>query len=139
MTFGRRKITGGDSELELLRFCNKIHTKTMGGASKLFSYFIKNFYYDKIKSYSDIRYSEGELYERLGFSFKHQSQPNYWYFKTNSYELFHRSGFQKHLLQKKLKNFDPNLTEHQNMLNNDYQRIFDCGSRVYYYESKKLD
>ncbi|MFW5848018.1 MAG: hypothetical protein ACOCVF_03800 [bacterium] len=43
MTFGKRKISGSKSRLEMIRFCNKINTQVIGGASKLFKYFINNY------------------------------------------------------------------------------------------------
>jgi hypothetical protein len=42
MTFGQRNITG-KSSFELIRFCSKLNTQIIGGASKLFQYFIKNY------------------------------------------------------------------------------------------------
>ena len=42
MTFGIRKITSSIPTTELLRFCNKIDTVVVGGASKLFNFFYKN-------------------------------------------------------------------------------------------------
>jgi hypothetical protein len=135
MTFGRRKITGGESKFELLRFCNKLNVQTMGGASKLFSYFIKNFDYDKITTYADVRYGDGKLYERLGFSFKHQSQPNYWYFKNGV--RFNRMTFQKHKLKNLLERFDDTVSEKINLINNSYNTIFDCGNFVFEFTKKE--
>ena len=46
MTFsGVRDVLGGninDDSYELIRFCNKLNTNVIGGASKLFNYFINN-------------------------------------------------------------------------------------------------
>ena len=43
----------------------------------------------------------------------------------------------KHKLKDKLTNFDPNLTEFENMENNGYFRIYDCGNKVYTYKKKR--
>ena len=134
MTFGNRKITGGSSKFELIRYCNKLNIQVVGGASKLFKYFINNYEYDNIVTYADRRWSNGQLYKKLGFEFKHHSKPNYWYFKLPDNRLYHRVGFQKHKLKDKLDNFDPNLTEYQNMLNNGWNRIWDCGNFVFGYK-----
>jgi hypothetical protein len=78
MTFGRRKITG-KSSFELIRFCSKLNTQIIGGSNKLFKYFIKNYWDGKeiITTYADKRWSNGKLYEKLGFSLHHESTPNY--------------------------------------------------------------
>jgi hypothetical protein len=77
MTFGRRKITG-KSSFELIRFCSKLNTQVIGGANKLFKYFINNYWDEKeITTYADKRWSNGKLYEKLGFSLHHESSSNY--------------------------------------------------------------
>ena len=37
MTFGKSRFS---NEFELLRFCNKLYTNVIGGASKLFKHFL---------------------------------------------------------------------------------------------------
>ncbi len=88
--------------------------------------------------YCDIRYGSGMLYEKLGFEYVSTSQPNYFYFhKSNILKLESRISFQKHKLKDKLPQFDDNLSEYQNMLNNGYDRIWDCGNLVFKYVSPK--
>ena len=70
------------------------------------------------------------MYSKLGFTFSHFSEPNYFYFKNNL-TLESRQKYQKHKLPKLLENFDPSLTEVENMKNNGYNRIFDCGNSVW--------
>ena len=41
--------------------------------------------------------------------------------------------FQKHKLKDKLENFDSDLTEVENMINNGYNRIYDCGNLKFVY------
>src|SRR5574343_485358 len=83
MTFGNlRKSLGykaSEGSYELLRFCNKLNTSVVGGASKLFKYFIKNYKPINIISYADRCWSNGNLYRRLGFSLESTTQPNYYY------------------------------------------------------------
>ena len=114
-------------ELEMSRFCNKLNCHTHGGASKLFTYFIKNYNPQSIVSYSDRRYFDGNLYVKLGFRFVYNSSPNYHYIIDNYQSLQNRMAWQKHKLSKKLKIFDPTLTEWENMKNNGFDRIWDCG------------
>jgi hypothetical protein len=71
----------------------------------------------------------GNLYESIGFKLISEGVPNYWYYgRGNSYKRYHRYGFAKHTLSDKLKNYDDKLSEWENMKNNGYDRIWDCGS-----------
>ena len=131
MTFGnKRKNLGSkrnNDEYELLRFCNKLDTIVVGGASKLFKYFIKKYKPEKIISYCDLRWSNGNLYEQLGFVLNHISKPNYFYIKDR--KRVNRFNFRKDILVK--EGFDKNKTEHEIMLERKIYRIYDCGCAVY--------
>lgn len=129
MTFGKARFSK-TSDWELLRFCNKINTTVIGGASKLLCYFEKMFFPKEIISYADRRWSNGNLYQRLGFEKLRESPPNYWYLGNESIRLS-RLVYQKHNLPKLLKSFDPSKSEVENMRANGYNRIFDCGNLVY--------
>jgi len=133
MTFGSLRIGLGHknkdaTKYELYRFCSKMNV--IGGAGKLFKHFIKNYNPSEVITYSDIRWGYTDFYSKIGFTFDTQTKPNYWYFNNRKYRktLYHRSSFQKHKLPKLLENFDPNLTEWQNMQLNGYDRIWDCGN-----------
>jgi len=131
MTFGNmRKSLGrlsNENKYELLRFCNKLNTNIIGGASKLFNYFIKNYNPVEVISYADRRWSKGNLYDKLGFTFDHNSNPNYWYIIGKNRK--HRFGYRKDILIK--EGYDKNKTEHQIMLERGIYRIYDCGNILY--------
>jgi len=115
-------------EYEMSRFCNKLNLSVIGGSSKLFSYFINNQNPKSIVTYCDRKYFDGSVYSNLGFTFVGHTPPNYYYVNQEHTELFNRMSFQKHRLQKKLFSFDKNLSEWQNMKNNGFDRIWDCGN-----------
>lgn len=81
MTFdhfeGRNKMK--DGEWNINRFCNKRGVSIVGGASKLFKYFIKNYEVRRVISYADKDWSLGGLYETLGFTKINESGPDYKY------------------------------------------------------------
>jgi hypothetical protein len=134
MSFGKSRYS--NHQWELFRFANCNYSIVIGAASKLFKYFINNYNPDNIITYSDRRiFDNGNLYNILGFKFSHISPPNYWYFNHYGYDktrtLYHRSQFMKHLLKDKLKKYDENLTEWENMELNNYLRIYDCGNKIY--------
>ena len=132
MIFGKRRIAMGkkltnEGEYELLRYCNKLNTNVLGGASKLFKYFIENFNPKEITTYADRSHSNGKLYKQLGFKFISKTQPNYFYIINGIRK--HRFNFRKDKLIK--EGFDSNKTEHQIMLNRNIYRIYDSGNLKY--------
>lgn len=128
MTFCKSRFNK-DYSWELLRYSS--NNSIVGGASKLLKYFRKH-YSGSIISYSDIRWNTGTLYKTLGFELLRTSSPNYWYFenKANA-ELHSRLKFQKHKLSSILKTFDASKTEADNMRDNGFRRIYDCGNYVF--------
>ena len=80
MTF--KKDVTHRAEYELVRFCNKINYQVQGGASKLLKYFERNYKPKSIVTYANRRWSVGNLYNQLGFTFLHNSDPNYFYMKN---------------------------------------------------------
>lgn len=140
MTFSKsRSITSAKSDenvYELVRFASRTNINVQGGFSKLLKHSIpilQELGCKRIKTFADRRWTDDNknVYFKNGFILDHISEPNYVYFK-NDYEVYSRVKFQKHKLEKELKIFDPKLSEYQNMLNNGYNRYFDCGNLVYY-------
>jgi hypothetical protein len=133
MTFGSPN-NSKSFEYELIRFCSKLNYTIVGGASKLLKHFEKIIKPKSLVTYANKRWSLGNLYKTIGFTFSHESNPNYFYFKEDDDILFSRNKFQKHKLSKLLENFDNNLTETINMYNNNYRKIYDSGNLVFYKE-----
>jgi hypothetical protein len=131
MTFDKSRFTK-KYEWEMVRFCTKIGYHVVGGASRLFTHFVKNYNPQTVISYADLRWSNGNLYEKLNFVFSHNSKPNYWYFhKNNPAQLENRIKYQKHKLKNMFENFDTSKTEWEIMKENNYDRVWDCGNKVY--------
>ena len=128
MTFGKPRFNK-NYEWELLRFCNKKHTRVLGGASKLLKRFLTENKPKNIISYSLNEYGTNELYESIGFNFLNFGVPSYSYIKNG--EVLSRYKCQKHKLSKFLSSFDSLLTEEQNMINNGYMKFPTRGSSVF--------
>lgn len=137
MTFDRTRHTIGSKNsdtkdtYELTRFCNLLNTSVVGGASKLFKYFLRNYKYDKIISFSDRAHTRGTLYEILGFKQVNISDPNYVWVNYKDDTYYNRVTCQKHNLQKLFD--EPNLdienqTEKQIMMTHEYVQVFDSGT-----------
>lgn len=145
MTFSKPRINLGrrsstEDEYELIRFANKLNITVVGGASKLFSFFIKNNKPKKIISYCDLRHSTGELYAKLGFIKGKTSKPNYFYYKSgHGIKRHNRFSFRKSVLTKLLSDFDASKTEKQNMKDHGFLRIYDCGSTKFEWSEKNFN
>jgi len=113
---------------EITRYANKLNTSIVGGFAKLLKYFEKN-YKGSIITYSDRRWFTGDIYENNGFTRLKPSNPSYFYLVNGKRES--RIKYQKHKLANILEEFDPELTEYENMLINGYDRIWDCGNNVF--------
>lgn len=145
MTFGSprlgigRKCSEDYEEWELLRFCNEKSTTVVGGASRLFNYFISKYSFDKIISFSDRAHTRGHLYELLGFSNVSVSDPGYVWVNSYNDSYFNRTVCQKKNLRK-LFNDDSididNQTERQIMESHGYARVYDSGVIRWEYTKK---
>ena len=133
MVFGRlrqkqKENKNYDNQYELLRFCNKLNTNVIGGASKLLKHFIKNNKPQEIITYADKRWSIGNLYYTLGFNYTHDSVPNYFYIINGQRK--NRFSFRKKELIRKY-NCPQEMTEHEFCLNKKWYRIYDCGTMCF--------
>lgn len=126
MTFGLDR-TG---YFVLNRFASKLHTVVNGGFSKIFKYFLENYpEYKEIKSLADNTISEGNLYEKNGFTLERVTKPDYFYVYQG--KRVRKQNFMKKTLVE--QGFDKNKTELQIMEERGIPRIYDCGKRVYIY------
>lgn len=120
-------------EWEMIRECTKNCCAVVGGEAKLFNYFLKTYNPKSIISYCDRRYFTGDSYLKLGFKLDHISKPSYFYVKNN--EVLTRYQCQKHKLQNLLGDkFDPQLSETDNMLANNYFKLYDFGEKVFVFQ-----
>lgn len=129
MTFGYQRLVLSqqkeDSIYELTRFANENYSSVIGGASKILSFFIKKYNPLNIITYSDNLISNGSIYQILGFKFKGESKPGYWYNIDGIRS--HRYNWRKHKLVK--MGFDLNKTEEEIMNELGYYRVYNGGNK----------
>lgn len=113
-------------EWELSRFCCKANCNVVGGASKLFKYFMNTYKPKSVISYSNIAHTKGNLYKTLGFTLYEITPPNYVW--CNGHEILSRYQCQKHKL---LEQGYIGNSETEIMHNRGYYRIYDCGNKVW--------
>lgn len=105
---------------EISRFCSLINTK-INSFKKL-----SDFFNEKYVFYVDKRYFSGSS---LQLNKLKDIEPIYWYVKNRI--RHNKKNFQKNKLKYLLHNYDPNITEWQNMQLNGYDRVWDCGRSVF--------
>ena len=131
MIFSKSRKKISDNEYELLRFCNKLNFNIENAASELFNYFIDKYTPKEIMVYADRSFSQGKLYEELGFKFIEKTKPNYYYIidgvKHNKF------NFRKDILVK--EGYNINKTEHEIMIDRKIYRIYDSGNLKYKFTS----
>lgn len=130
MTFGKRRINSKET-YELIRYCNKRNTIVVGGASKLFKYFLENYDVSKIVSYSDNNISNGDIYKTLNFNYTNETINYYW---CDGKKRYHRFTFNKKRLIS--KGYDSNKSGLEIMRELGYYRIFGSGIKTWIYENK---
>lgn len=109
---------------EIIRMTTKKNHIVVGGISKI----MKNANIKDCMTYADKRYGTGKGYEKIGFQKLKDSTPNYFYFHKSDHDVLHsRMKFQKH----KIQNVDITKSEYENMLDQGYDRIWDCGNAIY--------
>ena len=123
MTFdhfeGRKRI----EDWNLSRFCSKLNFNVIGGANKLFNYFIKKYDAKRVITYADKQWSNGNLYLKMGFKLLSESKISYKYVVGG--KRINKQNFKKTKLKKLFP--EQNLSERQIMINNNINRVYDCG------------
>ena len=138
MSFGKRSLgkhcnDNNDTVWELIRYCSKLNTNVIGGASKLFTGFIKEYNPKQIISWSSNDISNGNMYKLLGFEYINTSK-SYWYIDKQLHR-HHRSGFSKsNLIKKRLIDRSDTRTESQIMRDLHYYKIYDSGQSKWIYK-----
>ena len=133
----RKSVNGisSDDAYELYRYCNKKNTQVLGGASKLFTYFVKNYNPNQIDSFSSNDISNGGLYKMLRFTKEPKISRSYWYIDSTMHRM-HRFSFRKSELVK--LGFDPSLSESQITESMGLLKIYDSGQSKWVWTNKNL-
>ena len=128
MTFGKPRYNK-NYEYELIRYCSSYNV--VGGAEKLFSYFVKHYDPQSIISYCDWSKFNGDVYIKLGFTFKGYSIGKHWYnMKTGKHitdNLLRQRGFD----QLFGTNYGKGTSNEVLMLEAGFVEIFDAGQSTY--------
>jgi hypothetical protein len=126
----RQNITG--KPIVLSRMCFKDGILVNGGANKMFSQFkewAKSEGYDRIISWSDNKWTEGNVYSKMGFTLEKESRPDYFY-----YDHGNEKYVSKQSQQKKLVNCPEGMTESEWAKERGLYKIWDVGKKLWVYK-----
>lgn len=116
---------------ELSRYATKLGSSIVGGFSKLLKHIQKHEGFSEIISFGDIRMVDprSNVYLNNGFVEDHKTRISYYYVRGT--RRFSKYSFRKSEQKKKFSNYDPNMTEYDNMRINGYRIIYDSGLILY--------
>ena len=112
-----------DYKWELVSFASTFNF-TIDNALEHIIEYVKSIHGDSIIYYEDRRFKiikNGQLLK--------ETRPQFYYVKNGN--RFNRLDFTKEKQREHFKNFDESLSELQNMTNNGYITIYDCGKLLY--------
>lgn len=112
----------------LNRMAFRTNTTVIGGASKLFSAFVKwakEQGYEKIISWSDSCITEGNIYHILGFNLLGESRPDYFYWDAKNDCYVSKQSLKKLGSGKQAREWEKE---------NKIYRIWDCGKKKWVFD-----
>ena len=132
MTFGKPRPGMGslkEKGYELLRYASA--KRVVGGASKLLAHFIKTHKPERIISYSNNEWSNGNLYNTLGFTLENEAGPSYWYITPRGEKFSHRYNYAKHKLRDRGYDVDGEKSVKQIIKEIGLLTVWDCGKKTW--------
>ncbi len=136
-------IRGNTSCWELLRYASE--GQVIGGASRLFSEFVRKNKPEKVVSFSDNRWFTGGMYETLGFELEETLKPDYSVWSNKTKKMYHKSLLQRSSIPSRIAEFgypiefdpktDPRSEREMTKLLN-CGRIYDCGKKRWVWTQK---
>ena len=135
MTFGKSRFNK-NCEYELLRYCS--HYNVIGGAEKLFKYFVDTYKPNSIVSYCDTSKFSGKVYDNLGFTLSKKNSPRkHWYSMKEKQHitdgLLLSQGYDRLFKESHGKG----TSNEELILSRGYLPVYDCGQNTYVWKSHK--
>ena len=134
MTFGTPRYNK-NFEWELLRLCTKSDTAVIGGAEKLWKWFITEHTPNSIISYCDNSKFSGSVYIRLGMTLNSITPPNkHWYNLKTEEHITNNLLLQKGFDNLFGTDFGKGTDNEQLMIEYGWLPVYDCGQMVFIYQ-----
>lgn len=120
----------GSNDLILDRLCFKEDIQVIGGSSKLFSRCVewaKKENYSRVVSWSDNRWSQGQVYQKLNFYLEKEYGPDYSYVDICK-------PYKRISKQSQKKKNQSTISERDLCLEKGLARIWDCGKKKWVFD-----
>jgi len=109
----------------LLRYCEYTGVKIVNSFETLLNYAIQKLKTSKIAVNIDLRFENGKNYKKHGFEYVEYIEPQYYYLKHGTICRYSFEELKESLI------IENKLTEWENLQENGYDRIWDCGYVLY--------
>lgn len=134
MTFGTPRYNK-KYQWELLRLCTRFDSYVVGGAERLYNYFLKHFNPKSIISYCDKSKFAGDVYPRLGMTLIRTGAPSkHWYnYQLNIHitdNLLRQRGFDQ-LYGTIFGCYGKGTSNKELMKDHNFVEIYDCGQQSF--------
>ena len=131
MTFGKPRYNK-KCDCELLRFCESY--MIVGGAEKLWRFFITNYNYKCIVSYCDLSKFSGTVYDKLKFKLSSTSKPSRHWYNLRTKEHYTDNYIRQHGVDRIFgTDFGKGTSNEELMLTLNFLPVYDCGQATYIY------
>lgn len=139
MTFGTPRYNK-KYQWELLRLCTRFNSYVVGGAERLYNYFLKRFNPKSIISYCDKSKFTGDVYSRLGMTLIRTGAPSkHWYnYQLNIHitdNLLRQRGFDQ-LYGTIFGYYGKGTSNEELMKDHNFVEIYDCGQQSFGWTSQ---
>ena len=126
-------------QFELLRYCSTYNV--VGGAEKLFKFFINKFSPQSVISYCDLSKFTGNVYKKLGFDDVGTTIGKHWYNialgKHITDNLLRQRGFDQ-LLGDVFGKFGKGTSNEELMLSHGFVEIYDAGQKTFVWRNNMI-
>ena len=136
-----------EKTFELVRLCTKNHCVVVGGASKLFNHFIKDYNPDKVICYSDNDFFTGNVYNQLGFKLKSLGDKSINYQWCNETESLSRYQCMPYKLLNRFPQYETIINSNEIIVSKEkyimedlgYFRVYRCGNSTWEWMKQSAD
>ena len=136
VTFKKRLIR--EDFWDIVQFCSILNCTIIGGISKILKVFENIHKPKEIFGKVNRDLSDGKIFEILNFNKICNTQPNIFWVKEKTLEIYSDEFFNINILSKINHNFKNNLSQDENIFNNGFRKYLDSGNILFHKKLKEL-
>lgn len=136
MSFGQPRYSK-NYQWELLRLATSNGLQVIGGASKLFTAFVRDVAPESIISYCNLAKFTGTVYKKLGFKHIRDNAPTVWWSRGEKKVISNTLLLQRGYDQLFGTNYGKDTSNEELMLQHHWLPVYDCGQAVYVWTKQR--